>query len=191
MQDSALASLFSGRKGMILVSTKDYAEPPVIDSVRPGQVGTYPPGWEPLSATSSQTLISLDLSEDESDSNHFDVLDNLCSRLHYITLKVSQLSMRKQVFARTFGAGSWDENLRAFRAAGEINPSYRSVLVLFFGEKNVMGAYFSRVKLLAGESLLKPSSEYFMECPVIGYVQEPVDARAGKYLLYEPRERIL
>lgn len=188
MQDTALQSLFAGRHGLFLVSTGEYAEPPVIDAIRPGQADTYPAGWVGLSATSAESLAELKVSEGETDWAKFDQLDTLCVARQYISLSISQVSMTSEVFERTFGAGSWDPVLGAWRAKGRISPSYRSLLVCFFSQNKVMAAYFSRVKFLPGETLLKPSREYFLEVPLMVYVQEPTQAD-GKYLLYPPRQR--
>lgn len=189
MNDSALRRLFSGRHGFVLVSTGEYAPAPSIDSIKAGQVDSYPQGWEALSATSSENLIEIALSEGEDDWKKFDALDTLCVLRQYVTLKISQLSMTQAVFQRTFGAGEWDSALGAYRAEGRVSPVYRSVLICFLGQEKVMGVYFSRVKLTPGDSLASLSRSYFYELPLNGYVQEPIDSKASKYAIYAPRER--
>lgn len=188
MNDSALRQLFSGRHGLVLVSTGEHAPAPPIDSIKAGQADTYPQGWEALSSTSAENLIEIALSEGEDDWKKFDDLDNLCVLRQYITLKISQLSMSQAVFQRTFGAGEWDSALGAYRAEGRVSPVYRSVLICFFGREKVMGVYFSRVKLTPGDALASPSRSYFYELPLTGYVQEPAQP-GGKYVIYSPRER--
>lgn len=188
MNDSALRQLFSGRHGLVLVSTGEYAPAPPIDSIKAGQTDSYPQGWEPLSATSTENLIEIALSEGEDDWKKFDDLDSLCVLRQYVTLKISQLSMSQAVFERTFGAGEWDAALGAYRAEGRVSPAYRSVLICFFGSEKVMGVYFSRVKLTPGDALATLSRSYFDEIPLTGYVQEPTQP-GGKYVIYEPRER--
>lgn len=188
MNDSALRQLFSGRHGFVLVSTGEHAPAPSIDSIKAGQMDSYPQGWEALSATSSENLIEIALSEGEDDWKKFDALDTLCMLRQYVTLKISQLSMTQAVFQRTFGAGEWDSVLGAYRAEGRVSPVYRSMLICFFGHEKVMGVYFSRVKLTPGDSLASLSRSYFYELPLTGYVQEPTQP-GGKYAIYGPRER--
>ncbi|HCN40207.1 hypothetical protein [Rothia sp. (in: high G+C Gram-positive bacteria)] len=188
MNDAALQSLFLGRKGLVLVSDGEYAVAPVIDGVRAGETGTYPAGWGALSATSSESLVGLTLSQAETDWLKWDDLDDLCTLRQYISLNIQQVSMTREVFARTFGAGEWDAALGAYRAEGRISSAYKSMLVLFMGAKEIMAVYFSRVKIFPGENLLTPSLDYFMTLPLAGFVQEPTTG-AGKYVIYPPRER--
>ena len=189
MQDAALQSLFAGRHGFFLISSGEYAEPPVIDHIQAGQPGTYPAGWVGLSATSAETLADLKISESESDWAKFDRLDTLCVTRQYISLSIPQVSMTREVFERSFGAGSWDPVLGAWRAAGKRSLFYRSLLVCFFSNGRVMAVYFARVKFLPGEAMLIPSRTYFLTVPVAGYVQEPLDSKASKYAIYTPRDR--
>lgn len=187
--DSALQSLFIGRKGFVLISSGEHAPAPIIDGITIGKPDTYPQGWEAISATSTETRISLKISEGETDWAIWDDLDTICARLQYITLGLSQVSMTKEVFGRTFGAGTWDSQLGAYRAEGRVEPVYKSLLVCFFTPKKVMGVYFSRVKLKPGDSLLEVPKDYFVSVPIAGYVQEPVATAGGKYAIYKPRER--
>lgn len=191
MNDSNLQALFSGKKGLVLISENEFASAPSIDLVRPGAVSTYPAGWVALSATSSENLISLDMSQGETDPKKFDDLDTFCVARQYISLGIAQVSMTQEVFTRTFGAGQWDSSLRAYRAEGRISASYRSMLVLFFGPVDVMAVYFSRVKILPGEKIFEVPKGYFMEIPLAGFVQEPAVASEGKYVVYAPRKKAL
>lgn len=186
MNDLSLQSLFSGRKGFVLVSSDEFQQAPPIEGIEAGISATYPPGWGALSATSSKSLIEISLSEGESDWKKFDVLDNLCTARQYISFQLSQLSMEPEVFERTFGAGSWDSTLGAYRADGLFTPIYKSMLICFFGREKIMALYFSRVKLFPGDSLLKAPDGYFMEIPLKGFVQEPFNP-GGKYVVYRPR----
>lgn len=190
MSNSIVDSLFYMGECFTLISEEEYAPAPRIDGIRIGEPDTYPPGWQEMSSTSSENLVDFSISRDETDWSKFDDLDSLCVSRQYIAVNISQVSMTKETFARTFGSGSWDEALGAYRTDGLFSPSYRSLLFCFFDQGMVMGQYFSRVKFLPGETLLKPSFDYFMEIPISGYVQEPVATAEGKYAIYPPRKRM-
>lgn len=189
MQDTSLQSIFAGRHGFFLVSSGEYAEPPLIENVQAGIPETYPAGWIGLSATSAENLAEIKISQGETDWTKFDQLDNLCVRRQYIALSVYQVSMTRETFSRTFGEGAWDSRLGAWCAEGRYSPSYRSLLVCFFSQGKIMAVYFSRVKMAAGEDLLKFSRNYFSEIPVNIFVQEPVIDKASKYVIYAPKKR--
>lgn len=189
MQDAALQSLFAGRQGLFLVSSGEYADPPVIDRIQAGQPGSYPAGWVGLSATSAENLAEIKITQGETDWMKFDQLDNLCVRRQYIALSVYQVSMTRETFSRTFGEGAWDSILGAWRAEGRYSPSYHSLLVCFFSQEKIMAVYFSRVKMAAGEDLFKISRNYFSEIPINVFVQEPVMEKSSKYVIYAPKKR--
>lgn len=186
---SSLRQFFTGSKGFVLVSTDEYAPAPAIDGIAIEDASTYPPGWESLSFTSSQSKVSMRVSTGETDGDLWDNLDSFCVQHNYITLNIAQISMSRTVFARTFGAGQWDSAIGAYRSAGVVSPVYRSVLVCFARQEKIMGIYFTRVKVQPGEALLDNPDGYLLSVPLVGYVQEPLEPGSGKFAVYPPRKR--